>query len=244
MKKMIGPNPLTEESHGNRPVRSFVLREGRLTRGQQRAIERSWTRFGVENDTRPIDFERVFQRQAMTHIEIGFGMGEALAWSAAKAPEQDFLGIEVHRPGVGSLLRQIEELELRNVRIVCADAVEVLSSRIGANSLASLRLYFPDPWPKKKHHKRRIVQATFVEHVANALQREGIFHLATDWQPYADHMMAVVGANRQLQNIAGAGEYSVRPDWRRQTKFEARGQRLGHGVWDLLFRKTVESSAT
>ncbi len=237
MKKIPGPNPLPDESHGRRPVRSFVLREGRLTRGQQKAIETAWPRYGIDNDASPLNFAAMFGNDAPVQLEIGFGMGEALAFSAKQNPHQNYLGIEVHRPGVGTLLRRIEDQQLANVRIICADAVDVLNDRIPADSLAGVRLYFPDPWHKKRHHKRRIVQPDFVQAVVDSMAAGGVFHLATDWENYAEHMLDVVSANPHLVNQAGADNYSARPAWRLQTKFETRGLKLGHGVWDLLFEK-------
>jgi len=237
MKRNTGPNPISDQSQGHRPVRSFVLREGRLTQGQRRALERLWPVYGIENTSEVLDLDQLFGRASERHLEIGFGMGEALAWSAAQSPEQDFIGIEVHRPGVGSLLRQIESQELSNVRIICADAVEVLQLRIVPESLSSIRLFFPDPWPKKRHHKRRIVQPSFVSSAVGALRGRGIFHLATDWEPYAAHMLSTLSSERWLENTAGDQRFAERPDWRKQTKFETRGLRLGHGVWDLIFRR-------
>jgi tRNA (guanine-N7-)-methyltransferase len=237
MKEIKGPNPLADERRGHRQIRSFVLREGRLTPGQLSALEKLWPLYGLENSSEPFDFESVFGRSAPVILEIGFGNGESLAQAAAESPDQDFVGIEVHRPGVGHLLQLIDHQGLKNLRIVCADAVSVLEHRVVDNSLAGLRIYFPDPWPKKRHHKRRIVQAPFITLATRKLCDRGVLHLATDWENYAEQMMAVVEAQPGLRNQAGTGGFSERPDWRAETKFERRGKRLGHGVWDLIFSR-------
>jgi tRNA (guanine-N7-)-methyltransferase len=222
-----------------RRVRSFVLREGRLTRGQAQAIETLWPRFGLEREDGPMDAGRVFGRQAPLVLEIGYGMGHSLLDMAEAEPDKDFIGIEVHRPGVGALLMGIRERGLGNLRSYCDDGVEILDERIPDASLARLQLFFPDPWPKKKHHKRRIVQPAFVELVRRKLAPGGRFHMATDWADYAEHMMAVMNNAPGWENEAGAGCYSPRPDWRPATKFERRGEKLGHGVYDLVFRRTA-----
>lgn len=219
-----------------RRIRSFVRREGRLTPGQQKALDTLWPRYGLSAQ-RHLDPVGVFGRQGPLTLEIGFGNGDSLAAMATQEPETDFVGIEVHRPGVGRLLRQIEQRELTNVRIFSHDAVEVLSRCIDDHSLDRILLFFPDPWPKKKHHKRRIVQHGFVQLVARKLKPGGIFHMATDWQPYAEHMMEVMQVSLLFGNEAGKGRYSSRPAYRPVTKFEQRGKRLGHRVWDLIFRR-------
>ena len=224
---------MSEAPH--RSIRSFVRREGRLTRGQQRALDLLWPQFGIEAGEGPLELDTLFGRSAPKVLEIGFGMGASLAQMAAAKPDWDFLGIEVHRPGVGTLLRHIEEQGLSNVRVICADAVEVLKQRIPDASLDRVQLFFPDPWHKKRHHKRRIVQPEFVALIAAKLKPGGVFHLATDWENYAQHMLAVLSASPQFRNQAGEGHYAPRPEERPLTKFEQRGQRLGHGVWDLLF---------
>jgi tRNA (guanine-N7-)-methyltransferase len=226
---------MTEQQH--RSIRSFVRREGRLTRGQQRALAVLWPQFGIDRGDSLLDLEALFGRAAPKVLEIGFGMGTSLAAMAAARPEWDFVGIEVHRPGVGTLLRQVEAQGLRNVRVICDDAVEVLKQRIPDASLDRVLLFFPDPWHKKRHHKRRIVQPDFVALVAIKLKPGGVFHLATDWEDYAEHMLAVVGASPAFRNLAGAGCYAPRSAERPLTKFEQRGRRLGHGVWDLLFER-------
>jgi tRNA (guanine-N7-)-methyltransferase len=218
-----------------RPIRSFVLRAGRIGPGQQRALEQLGPRFVLPFRPQPLDFAAVFGRVAPTVLEIGFGMGDATAQIASALPGTDFIGIEVHAPGVGALLKRIGELGLSNLRLVQHDAVEVLDAMIPPQSLAGVHLYFPDPWHKKRHHKRRLVQPAFVQQLATRLAPGGYLHCATDWQPYAQQMLQVLSAEAALLNTAEA--YAPRPPWRPQTKFEARGLKLGHGVWDLLFRR-------
>jgi len=220
-----------------RAIRSFVVRAGRMTVAQDRAWTELWPRFGLESADAPLDLAAVFGRDAPRTLEIGFGNGESLVSLAAEHPERDFLGIEVHRPGVGHLLLRIEELGLRNLRVICRDAVEVLERCIAEASLDEVLLYFPDPWPKKRHHKRRIVQPGFVALVASRLRPGGVLRMATDWQPYAEHMLAIAGACATLRNDSAEGDYVPRPASRPVTRFERRGQRLGHGVWDLAFRR-------
>lgn len=240
---------MTEKPH--RPIRSFVRREGRLTKGQQRALDELWAHYGIDSagpDTleperialnEPVlNLDECFDRKPgsrPTVLEIGFGNGASLAEMAAAAPDTDFVGIEVHRPGVGNLLRLLGEAKLENVRVICDDAVQVLKHRLPDACLDRVQLFFPDPWHKKRHHKRRIVSPEFAQLIAQKLKPGGVFHLATDWEDYAEQMMDVLSAAADYENQAGAGNYSPRPDWRPLTKFEQRGQRLGHGVWDLLF---------
>ncbi|MDE2564452.1 MAG: tRNA (guanosine(46)-N7)-methyltransferase TrmB [Burkholderiales bacterium] len=218
------------------PIRSYVLRAGRMGSGQQRALAELGPRFVLPFAGRPLDLDAAFGRRAPRVLEIGFGMGDATAQVAAAQPDIDFIGIEVHAPGVGALLRQIGERGLTNLRLVQHDAVEVLAQALRPGSLAGVHLWFPDPWPKKRHHKRRLVQGPFVALLASRLAPGGYLHCATDWQPYAEQMRAVLAAEPGLVNAAAAdGEgYAPRPAWRPLTKFEQRGQRLGHGVWDLL----------
>lgn len=227
-----------EQTHAPRPIRSFVRREGRLTIGQQRALEALLPRFGLPADAGPLDLAALFGNDRPVTLEIGFGNGESLAAMAEAAPEQNFLGVEVHRPGVGHLLQLIEQKGLSNVRVAIADAVELLQHRIPETSLARLLLYFPDPWPKSRHHKRRIVQPAFAELVASRLAPGGLWHMATDWAPYAEHMREVLETCPAFENVYGPGAFApARPAWRPETKFERRGLRLGHGVWDLLYRR-------
>jgi tRNA (guanine-N7-)-methyltransferase len=219
----------------HRPIRSFVRREGRLTPGQKRALETLWPRFGIDYSEEPLDLAAIFGRPAPVTLEIGFGNGESLAAMAQAAPERDFIGIEVHRPGVGHLLQRIEALGLGNLRVMCHDAVEVLKHQIPPGSLDTVQIFFPDPWHKKRHHKRRLIQPVFVALLARCLRPGGTLHLATDWEDYARHMLEVLEASPDLRNTAQ--RFSSRPHHRPLTRFEQRGQRLGHGVWDVIFVK-------
>lgn len=221
-----------------RQVRSFVRRQGRITAAQQHALQEYEARYCLD-PAQQYDYAQVFGRQAPLIVEIGFGNGESLAAMAAANPDCDYIGIEVHRPGVGQLLLRIEQQELHNVRIYCHDAVEILDKHIADDSLAALHLFFPDPWPKKKHHKRRIVQPAFIDLVARKLAVGGYFHAATDWEEYALWMREILDAASQLRNAEEEGDgFSPRPDHRPLTKFEKRGMRLGHGVWDLIYKKS------
>jgi len=221
-----------------RPIRSYVLRQGRFSAAQQRAVSDLMPRFGIPYAEAPLDFASAFGRVAPVVAEVGFGMGETTARIAAANPGNDYLAIEVHGPGVGSLLRRIEEGGLTNVRIVQHDAVEVLRHMIAPSSLAAIHVFFPDPWPKKRHHKRRLLQPPFVELAASRLAPRGILHVATDWQEYAQHVLEVLDASRELANTAAG--FAPRPAWRPETKFERRGLALGHGVWDLVFERRVK----
>ncbi len=223
------------ESPARTPIRSFVLRSGRLGPGQQRALEAHGPRFLLPFAPQPADWDAVFGRPAPRVLEIGFGMGDATAQVAAAAPERDFIGVEVHPPGVGALLKHIGERELTNIRIVRHDAVEVLQQMVAPGALAGVHVWFPDPWHKKRHNKRRLIQPAFVALLASRLAPGGYLHCATDWQPYAEQMLEVLSAEPLLQNQAQG--YAARPDWRPLTKFENRGLKLGHGVWDLLFSR-------
>jgi tRNA (guanine-N7-)-methyltransferase len=218
-----------------RAIRSFVLRAGRMGTGQQRALETLGPRFVLPFTPSPIDPQAIFGRPAPLVLEIGFGMGAATAEIAAARPDTDFLGVEVHTPGVGALLKRIGEMELTNLRIVQHDAVQVVEQMIAPASLAGVHVFFPDPWHKKKHHKRRLVQPPFIALLASRLAPGGYLHCATDWQPYAEQMLEVLSAEPTLANTAEG--YAPRPDYRPLTKFEARGLKLGHGVWDLVFSK-------
>lgn len=218
-------------------IRSFVLRQGRMTVAQKNALQQHWPEFGLSVDHGMINAEKVFGRTGFLVFEIGFGNGDSLINMMAAEPEKNFIGAEVHRPGVGSLIKNAVEGNLKNLKIYCDDAVMVLQNCIPDNSLDCVQLFFPDPWHKKRHHKRRLVQAEFIKLVVKKLKPGGRFHMATDWQNYAEHMMELVSAEKNLTNNAGHGQYSPRPDTRALTKFETRGQRLGHGVWDLIFSK-------
>lgn len=217
------------------PVRSYVLRQGRISSAQERALRELLPRYGIAFDARPIDAAAVFGRDAPMVLEIGSGMGETTAAIAQAQPETDFLALEVHGPGVGSLLRKIAELGLVNLRVIRHDANDVLEQMIPDGMLAGIHLFFPDPWPKKRHHKRRLVQPAFAALAARKLAPGGYLHLATDWEEYAEQMLAVLSAEPLLRNAASG--YSERPAYRPLTKFEARGLRLGHAVRDLIFRR-------
>lgn len=220
-----------------RRIRSFVRREGRLTLAQQRALDELWPRFGIDFSPAALDLQSLFGRTALRVLEIGFGNGESLAAMAAAAPYTDFIGIEVHRPGVGHLLLAIERLALQNLRVCCHDAVEVLERQIPDASLDRVHIFFPDPWHKKRHNKRRLIQPGFVDLLASRMSPGGLLHLATDWADYAAQMLAVLDASPLWRNRAGTGRFSPRPPWRIQTHFEQRGLRLGHDVWDLLHER-------
>ena len=227
---------MTEQAN-HRPLRSFVLRQGRLTSGQKIALESQWPIVGIEFQESEINLSEAFGREAPVTLEIGFGNGDSLAQMAKEAPERDFFGIEVHRPGVGHLLHLVGEYELSNVRVMHHDAVEIINKMIADSSLDRIQIYFPDPWHKSRHNKPRIVQAEFVALLATKLQKGGVLHLATDWEHYAKHMLKVMTAAPDYKNQAANESYSERPDYRPLTKFENRGIKLGHGVWDLLFEK-------
>ncbi|MCL1138957.1 tRNA (guanosine(46)-N7)-methyltransferase TrmB [Shewanella pneumatophori] len=226
-----------EEGKYLRKVRSFVLREGRLTKGQAQAMEQQWPIMGLDYTPEAIDLVEVFGREADTVLEIGFGMGASLVEMAKASPELNFIGIEVHKPGVGACLAEAAEAGVTNLRVYHHDAIEVLENSIAEGSLSRVQLFFPDPWHKKRHHKRRIVQAPFAELIRSKLKVGGVFHLATDWENYSEHMLEVMTAAPGYKNQSVTGDVVERPDHRPLTKFEARGHRLGHGVWDLMFER-------
>jgi len=229
------------EGKGSRPhrkIRSYVLREGRLTAGQQRAFDTLWPKWGLAFAPRVLDLPREFGNDNPVFLEIGFGNGESLAEMARSHPERNFLGIEVHGPGVGHLLLGLQTYDCQNVRVIRHDAVEVLEQMLGPDSLQGVYLLFPDPWHKKRHHKRRILQPSFIDQLARVIRPGGFFHAATDWRDYAAHMMDVLSAEGlRFENRTGPGEYTPRPADRPLSQFEQRGQRLGHGVWDLVFTR-------
>ena len=225
----------------HRPVRSFVLRGGRMGSGQEKALRELGPRFVLPYRPGATDWAAVFGREAPRVVEIGFGMGQATAQIAADRPDLDFIGLEVHEAGVGALLREIGLRGLGNLRILQHDAVQVVEHMVAPGSLAGVHVFFPDPWHKKRHHKRRLIQPPFVDLLASRLAPGGWLHCATDWQPYAEQMLAVLGACPALENTATEpGGYVPRPAMRPMTRFEARGLRLGHGVWDLVFRRRAE----
>jgi len=218
-----------------RPVRSYVLRQGRMSPAQTRALSELLPRFGIDYAPAPLAFAQVFGRVAPVILEIGFGMGETTAAIAQAQPQHDFLALDVHAPGVGALLKQIDAMSLTNVRVVRHDAVEVVAQMIPEDSLAAVHVFFPDPWPKKRHHKRRLLQGAFVHALAQRLVPGGYLHAATDWEEYAQQILATFTAEPLLMNTAE--DFAPRPAWRPQTKFEMRGRKLGHGVWDVLFSR-------
>ena len=221
-----------------RSIRSFVTRSGRITDAQQRALAQLWPKYGIEFSLALLDGSALYGRDAPRTLEIGFGNGENLAALAHTHPERDFLGVEVHRPGVGRLLRTLESQHLTNVRVICHDAVEVLAQRIAPQWLQEILIFFPDPWPKKRHHKRRLVQGAFVSLLAERLVHGGVLRIATDWQHYALEMLETLARIAQLRNLAPDDSFVPRPAERAPTRFEQRGTRLGHEVWDLAFRRT------
>lgn len=221
-----------------RSIRSFVTRAGRTTAAQQRALETLWPKYGLDYRDEPLALAALFGRDAPSTLEIGFGNGANLVALAREHPERDYLGVEVHRPGVGRLLLALEQEGLGNVRVICHDAVEVLERQIAAASLAEILILFPDPWPKKRHHKRRLVKDAFVALAARALAAGGMLRLATDWEPYALEMLACLSAAPGLRNLAADGGFVARPAERAPTRFELRGTRLGHEVWDLAFARS------
>ena len=220
-----------------RAIRSFVVRAGRMTAGQSRALEELWPQMGVEYSPAPLDLDALFGRNAPRTLEIGFGNGENLATLAAAHPERDYLGIEVHRPGVGHLFMLAQRDNLTNVRASAHDAVEVLRDQMPAGALDEVLVLFPDPWHKKRHHKRRLLQPPFVELVASRVKPGGLFRLATDWEHYALQMLEVLNASAGFENLSPTGDWVPRPAERAPTRFEKRGARLGHGVWDLAYRR-------
>lgn len=239
---VISPE-FSEQRRRLRRVRSFICRQGRLTKGQQHALVALWPAIGADYQVQFLDLDALFGHPAPVTLEIGFGMGASLVTMAEAHPEQNFLGVEVYLPGIGACLARAQKAGVHNLRVMCHDAFEVLQNMISDCSLALVQLFFPDPWHKARHNKRRIVQPSFVTLVGRKLSAEGIFHIATDWQPYAEHMLAVISSVPLFHNLSPAGNYVPRPVSRPLTKFEQRGQRLGHGIWDLMFEKKSEDNA-
>lgn len=227
----------TEDGKYVRKVKSFVLREGRTTKGQQYALDHYWSDFGLDFSKNILNFKEVFGNDAPVTLEIGFGMGRSLVEMAVAMPERNFVGIEVHQPGVGACILAAHEHGLKNLKVIHHDAVEVLDHMISSESLSCIQLFFPDPWHKKRHHKRRIVQVPFVEQLTEKLTIDGTFHLATDWENYAEHMIEVLEQVNTLVNTSEDGDFVPRPEFRPKTKFEERGHKLGHGVWDIIFKR-------
>ncbi|TXR51835.1 tRNA (guanosine(46)-N7)-methyltransferase TrmB [Reinekea thalattae] len=221
-----------------RRIKSFVLRAARMTESQKLSLDNHWKSYGLSVSQGPISSQQLFQREADTTLEIGFGMGDSLVDMAIAAPEKNFIGVEVHLPGVGRMLNRVATENVNNVRCYKEDAIEVLNDCIADGSLSCVQLFFPDPWHKKRHHKRRIVNAEFAQLIRRKLKAGGTLHMATDWQNYAEHMLEVMDAAEGFSNTAGTGHYlPARPEHRPVTKFEKRGERLGHGVWDLIYQK-------
>lgn len=237
MKNDVISPEFDENGRPMRRIRSFVRRQGRLTKGQQHALDNFWPVMGVEYQPEPVDLVSLFGRDAPVVLEIGFGMGASLVTMAGNNPEQNFLGIEVHSPGVGACLSSAHEANVENLRVMCHDAVDVLDKMIPDNSLRMVQLFFPDPWHKARHNKRRLVQVPFAELVMRKLKLGGVFHMATDWEAYAEHMLEVMSSIAGYKNQSETQNYVPRPESRPLTKFEQRGQRLGHGVWDLMFER-------
>jgi tRNA (guanine-N7-)-methyltransferase len=226
-----------------RHIRSFVLRAGRMTTAQERALSELWPSYGVDAGEQPLDLDALFGRAAPHCLEIGFGVGEVIGSLAEAHPHIDYLGIEVHRPGVGRLLLRAAQAQVRNLRVICQDAVEVLNGRIADDSIDEILVFFPDPWHKKRHHKRRLIEPAFVAAMAAKLRAGGILRLATDWQAYAEQMLEVCNASPVLNSLSADRNYVARPDFRPVTRFERRGARLGHGVWDLAYVKRLQEAA-
>lgn len=220
-----------------KPIRSFVIRGGRITDGQKKAFDHWWSNYGLSLHDGPVHFEELFQNNHPVVLEIGFGMGDSLFEMLQASPETNFVGIEVHPPGVGRLINNAGKAGATNLKVFMADAIDVLSECIPDNSLARLQLFFPDPWHKKKHNKRRIVQPDFMRLVHQKLKPGGVFHAATDWEHYAEYMMEVLGVAEGLSNCVAEYQFALAPDYRPRTRFEKRGEKLGHGVWDLMFKK-------
>lgn len=231
------PQIEAEEDFTQRRIRSYVLRQGRLTKGQEKALTENWPKFGIDYTPEMLDLPKIFGRQeSLKVLEIGFGMGETTATIAEGMPERDFLGVEVHTPGVGALLKLIDEKLLSNVRIIQHDVVDVLNHMIADASLDGVHIFFPDPWHKKRHHKRRLIQAEFVKLLCSKLKSGGYLHVATDWQEYAEWVLDILKVEPLLTN--SAKDYAPKPAYRPLTKFENRGIKLGHGVWDLIFTRS------
>lgn len=236
-KKNVITVEFDEQGKALRSIRSFVRRQGRLTKGQQTAMDNYWPQMGIEFADSFINFDELFGNASPVVLEIGFGMGASLVEMATHNPEMNYLGIEVHLPGVGACLADAHEANCHNLRLMCHDAIEVLNCMIPDESLERVQLFFPDPWQKARHHKRRIVQVPFAQLIQQKLKTGGVFHMATDWQNYAEHMLDVMQSVEGYRNLAKDNLYVERPDFRPLTKFEQRGHRLGHGVWDLMFEK-------
>jgi len=237
---MPSDNPREETakySLKHRTIKSFVLRQGRLTQAQQKALDNHWQSYGIEFSEQLLSFKQLFDNNNEVFVEIGFGNGESLLQQAKNQPQYNFIGIEVHGPGVGHLIHLAHQDNLHNIKVIRHDAVDVLKHQIADNSLKQVQLFFPDPWHKKRHHKRRIIKPEFINQLHKKLKPSGLFHMATDWQHYAEQMLEQMDAADGFNNTAGAGHYSKTKAARCETKFERRGLKLGHGVWDLIYEK-------
>jgi tRNA (guanine-N7-)-methyltransferase len=220
-----------------RTIKSFVLRQGRLTNAQQNALENHWQDYGIDFSEQLLDYDALFNNDHEIIVEIGFGDGDSLLQQAINQPQYNFIGIEVHGPGVGHLIHNANAQGVHNIKVIRHDAIDVLTHQIADNSIRRLQLFFPDPWHKKRHHKRRIIKSSFIELIQKKLRTGGFFHMATDWQHYAEHMLDEMDQAEAFDNISGAGNYSETKGARCETKFERRGIKLGHGVWDLIYTK-------
>ncbi|AWX16209.1 tRNA (guanosine(46)-N7)-methyltransferase TrmB [Mergibacter septicus] len=236
-RKTVTTEEFTTDGRYMRKIRSFVLRTGRLSAAQRSAMNENWYFYGLEHQKTPFNFAEIFQNNHPVILEIGFGMGRSLVEMAEQNPQYNYLGIEVHTPGVGACIAYAKQKEIKNLRIICHDAIEILNESIADSSLGGLQLFFPDPWHKAKHHKRRIVQPAFMQLIMQKLQSGGFVHMATDWENYAEQMLEVLSQTSGLENTSKTNDFIPRPIFRPLTKFEERGHRLGHGVWDLYFIK-------
>jgi len=230
-------NPQDESATPQRTIKSFVLRQGRLTNAQQNALENHWQDYGIDFSEQLLDFRALFHNDNETIVEIGFGNGDSLLQQAINQPKYNFIGIEVHGPGVGHLIHNAREQGIHNIKVIRHDAIDVLRHQINDDSIKQLQLFFPDPWHKKRHHKRRIIKPAFIELIQKKLKTGGCFHMATDWQHYAEHMLKEMDQAEAFRNISGKGNYANDKGARCETKFERRGIKLGHGVWDLIYQK-------
>ena len=227
----------SQNSVAHRPVRSFVLRQGRLTRAQQNALDNYWQEYGIDFSEQKLNFKDLFNNDNEIIVEIGFGNGDSLLQQAIAQPKYNFIGIEVHGPGVGHLIHEANTQDIHNIKIIRHDAVEVLKQQIADNSIKQIQLFFPDPWHKKRHHKRRIIKPEFIQLIRQKLTENGTFHMATDWQHYAEQMLEQMDSAEGFYNSAGNANFSPDKGYRCETKFERRGLKLGHGVWDLIYNK-------
>ena len=237
MTRLQKVTSLIKPEYKQKPIRSYVIRAGRMTDGQKTAFDKWWPKYGLSLFDGELDLKVSFDQEAPTIVEIGFGMGDSLLNMVKDHPNENFVGIEVHPPGVGRIINHAGLYELNNLRVYMADAIDVLNDCFADHSVDRLQLFFPDPWQKKKHNKRRIVQPEFVALVKQKLKANGVFHMATDWEDYAEHMMEVMCLAPGFENLAPEYHFSPAPAYRPKTKFETRGEKLGHGVWDILFRK-------